>query len=85
MAKFSKIHAVCEYLRNYSGGAHKPCEQCPAWESGPYGKTQRMCRGIAEEVIRIAKTGSPYRNARRSVVREWRRRFNMSGGVGKDD
>lgn len=68
--RFNRVHAVCTYLRQ------SPCELCPARVMTPYGLGIRGCYGLAQEVIDIARRGSPFPKATRAVIKGWRRRFN---------
>ena len=44
------VWAICPYLR-MRGDIR--CKHCPRWEDDPeFGKVQRMCFGLAEEVCR---------------------------------
>lgn len=72
--RFNRVHAVCQYLRN----SPKVCKRCPAWErTPPYGKSQRFCYGMAQEVINIAVHGNPWgKGIKRKSVAKWRKRFN---------
>lgn len=59
--KVSRVHQVCPYLRGL-----KPCHKCPSWVLDPkYGKVKEGCRALAEEVVRIAQTGSPFKKVRK--------------------
>lgn len=61
------VHIVCGRLRG------KPCKECPAWEKDEhYGKGQRGCYGLADELIRIVKRGGPFKAP--SANRKWRKR-----------
>lgn len=75
VSRFSRVHAVCRMARAMCGGKHdKPCKLCPSREQmGPH-KGKRGCRALAEEIIAVAKTGSPFSNRRHTAA--WRKRFN---------
>lgn len=70
--KFSRVHAVCAYLRN------KPCNQCPATEDfGPYARRGiRGCRVQAKEVMNIVKHGLPWKPPHNKRQKAWRKRWN---------
>lgn len=60
MDKTERIHRICPYLRDL-----KDCKKCP--ESEPpwkgyeeYGRVQRGCYGLAEEVYNIAVYGNEW-------------------------
>lgn len=69
--KFSRIHAICVYLRD------KPCQLCPATEQSAYGKAVRGCYAMAAEVRNIAVYGNPWGpKAPTESVRKFQERFN---------
>lgn len=50
------VWAACPYIKPWvdtTGKKHK-CLQCPQWEKIDGERYQRMCRGIAEEIIKPA-------------------------------
>lgn len=68
---FSRIHAICMYIRN------KPCQLCPATERSPYGETVRACRAMADEARNIAVFGNPWGvDAPEEAIRRFREHFN---------
>lgn len=51
----ARVHAICRYLRTDCD----PCRNCARWEiEQRYGPVQRMCYGLAEEVLAIARAPS---------------------------
>ena len=75
------VHKVCSMIRRHEAlerglrgkkhDEHSKCKECPAWEKiTHYGRCQRMCYGLAVEMINIVKWGNPwgrkYRNSRRA-------------------
>lgn len=76
--RFNKVHAMCQRLRDGINLKRDTlCKLCPAWEKlDGHGKCQRMCYGIAQEAINIAKHGNPW--GTRAVpkhVKRWRKRW----------
>jgi hypothetical protein len=55
-----RVHKVCEYLE----WPHGKCKQCPSWRSSEWGKVKPGCRALAEECMRVAQTGSPFKKKR---------------------
>lgn len=69
--KFSRIHAICTYLRD------KPCLLCPAVEQTVYGESVRGCYSLAAEVRNIAVFGNPWGSkASAEHVRTFQETFN---------
>ena len=55
MSRFSRIHAICDYLRD------EPCKGCPAIiEPEDCGRCRKGCYLAAREVYYIAKYGNPW-------------------------
>jgi hypothetical protein len=54
----------------------KACKLCPSWEKDErYGKVQRACRGLAEEVVSIVKNGGPFKSM--TANRVWRNKIAL--------
>lgn len=69
--KFSRVHAVCVYLRN------KPCQLCPATEQSKYGTTVRGCYAMACEVQNIVTFGNPWGSKTSELnIRRYQEHFN---------
>lgn len=56
---------VCQRLRG------EPCEGCPRYETTHYGRTQRGCYALAQELISIVKRGGPFKSA--AMNQRWRK------------
>ena len=53
---YLKVGKVCPYLK--VGKYDQPCQKCPEWEDEPtYGKVQRGCYALAEEVCQLVRAG----------------------------
>lgn len=61
-APLEQVWRVCAYLRRAEG---QKCKQCPRTiEIENHGPGKRMCVGLAEEIINVVETGSPWRDGR---------------------
>jgi hypothetical protein len=69
--KFSRVHAVCVYLRD------KPCKLCPANETSEYGHMVRGCYAMASEVQNIVTFGNPWGSSASELnIRRYQEHFN---------
>lgn len=73
--RFNRIHAICQRLHD------EPCERCPASFVHPeFGRCQRGCYGLAQEVLNIAQHGSPWGpKQKRRYIRSWQKRIREKG------
>jgi hypothetical protein len=61
LSRHARVHAVCEYLKQYPGDHTKKCKKCPRYERHEhYGQTQRGCYATAQEVCNLAHHGNPW-------------------------
>lgn len=60
------VHKVCTMIRKWDvaneliNPAGAACAECPAWEQSHHGRVKALCRGKAEEFVKIVKTGNPW-------------------------
>jgi hypothetical protein len=62
------VHKVCTMIRRWDAVNElivdtpeaRRCLECPAWEASPHGRVKSLCRGKAEEFVKIVKTGNPW-------------------------
>lgn len=79
MDRHERVHTVCRYLKTAHNGSidyDTACEKCPEFESDErYGKVQRGCYCIAQEVCNYAKYGNAWGHPVMNWL--WRRWYRL--------